>query len=183
VTVDEAIRARRTAHTYVATEVDEAAVDRALEAAHCAPCHKHTWPWRFTRVGPQTRGALYDLAVRLKEGDGPPQEKARALIRAKFGNPGGLVIATVVRDSDPTRAREDYAATCCAIQNLTLSLVASGLHSKWSTGKITQHPEVRALLEIDVEREDVVGFIWIGVADRMPAVHRPELETVVRSLP
>jgi hypothetical protein len=29
---------------------------------------------------------------------------------------------------------EDYAAVCCAVHNMTLSLHAHGVGSKWSTG-------------------------------------------------
>lgn len=182
-TVDEAIRARRTAHAYLAAEVDEAAITRALDAAHFAPCHKHTWPWRFIRVGPEARARIVELAIRLKEGDGPPDERARAFIREKFQNPGGLVVITVVVDSDAARAREDYAATCCAAQNMMLSLTASGLGSKWSTGKLTRLPEVRAIVGVDPEAEDVVGFFWIGHPARVPQVRRPATGQVVRAVP
>lgn len=182
-TVDEAIHARRTAHAWLPEPVDEAAITRALQAAHRAPCHKHSWPWRFLRVGAETRRGVHDLAVRMKEGDGPPQPRVRELIREKFGNPGGLVVVTVVRCDDPLRAREDYAATCCAIQNMTLSLVGAGLSTKWSTGKITRVPAVHELLGLDVTTEDIVGFIWIGTPARVPDVQRPTLEPLVRSLP
>ncbi len=182
-TVDEAIRARRTAHAYQPVPVDPAVVTRALEAAHRAPCHKHTWPWRFLRVGPETQGRLYDLAVAMKEGDGPPQERVRTVIREKFGNPGALVVVTVVRGADPLRGKENYAATCCALQNMVLSLTASGLSTKWSTGKITRLPAVHALLEIDIDAEDIVGFVWIGTPLRVPDVDRPALSMHIRELP
>ena len=182
-TVDECARARRTAHAYLPEPVPDIVVDRALATAHQAPCHKHSWPWRFIRVGPETQARLVELAVRTKEGDGPPNPALRRVVGEKFGNPGALVVATVVRDDDPVRAREDYAAACCAVQNLLLSVTAAGFASKWSTGGLTRLPDALALLGVETAVEDVVGFVWIGVPARIPEVQRPPLEAVVRHVP
>ena len=34
--------------------------------------------------------------------------------------------------------------------------------TKWSTGALTQHPRICDILGIDLERYEVVGFIWVG---------------------
>ena len=81
--VHEAIRARRTIHSYRAEPLPEGAVERALEAAVMAPNHRLTFPWRFVRVGGETRSLLAELAVRLqteKQGELPRFElKAKRL--------------------------------------------------------------------------------------------------------
>ena len=64
--VYEAILGRRTTHKFAPEPVDEAVIDRALRAAHRAPNHKLTWPWRFTRVGPEGRARLVELGLRLE---------------------------------------------------------------------------------------------------------------------
>ncbi len=41
---------RRTIHLYEPGEVSKEILHQALEAAHHAPNHRHTWPWRFTSL-------------------------------------------------------------------------------------------------------------------------------------
>ena len=176
----EAIFTRRTVHNYLPESVDSAALGRILDAAHMAPNHKLTWPWRFTVVGPKTREALLPIAFALKNATAPALQ---ARIRAKLMNPGALVVVTQVRSDDAFRSQEDYAASCCAIQNLMLAARAEGLGSKWSTGALTQHPKLCALLGIDQDAEQVIGFVWVGVPKVVPSVERPSIEQHVRTLP
>ena len=103
-------------------------------------------------------------------------------IRAKLINPGALIVVTQLRCDDEFRDREDYAATCCAIQNLMLAARAEGLGSKWSTGALTQHPDVCAALGVNGDEERVVGFIWLGSAQATPEIKRPEVEAHIRRL-
>jgi nitroreductase len=175
------IHGRRTIHDYAPEPVPDAVVRLALEAAHAAPCHKLTWPWRFTRVGPTTRETLVALNIRLKGARCALDERQVAKLRAKMMHPGALLVVSQVLAEDPFRRHEDYAATCCAIQNLCLSVTASGFGSKWSTGGVTRHPETYAALGISPEREEIVGFVWIGVPARVPPEPtRPALEDHLR---
>ena len=57
--------------------------------------------------------------------------------------------------------REDYAACCCAIQNLCLSLHNSGLGTKWTTGPVNFDPRFKDIVGLD-DDEYVVGTIWFG---------------------
>ena len=126
-----------------------------------------TWPWRFTVVGKDTRAGLLPIAYRLKNAT---SEKMQARIRAKLLNPAALVVVTqVTLVEDDFRRKEDYAATCCAIQNLQLAAYAEGLGAKWSTGGLTKHPDVLSHLGIDGHLEDVVGFVWVGESAKIPA--------------
>jgi nitroreductase len=181
--VHAALTGRRTVHRYVPEPVDPAILSRALEAAHAAPCHKLTWPWRFTRVGRATREALVQVAIRLKSARSPLDADRCAALRRKMLDPAELVVVSQVLADDPFRRQEDYAATACAIQNLSLSLAAEGVGSKWSTGGVTRDPETYALLGIDPAAEQIVGFVWVGYAAKEPPVPpRPPLDTVVRAV-
>ncbi len=137
--VHAALRTRRTIHAYVPGPVPDEVVHRALEAAHHAPCHKLTWPWRFTLVGLAVRQQLAEHAVEVKAAKkGTLSPAQQAAIRAKALNPGVLIVVSQVRCDDPTRRREDYAACAAAIQNLQLSAHADGYGTKWSTGGTTR---------------------------------------------
>ncbi len=175
----DTIMARRTIHNYVAQPVPETVIDRILLAAHQAPNHRLTWPWRFTVVGPATREKLMPIACELKKAKSDAMVQR---IRNKLINPGALIVVTQIKCDDAFQSKEDYAATCCAIQNILLAATAEGYGSKWSTGGLTQHPSVCEALQIESETETVVGFIWVGRAEKTPVVERPDLEQHVKKL-
>jgi len=175
----EAIHSRRTIHNYEAEPVEDAVLNRILGAAHMAPCHKLTWPWRFNVVGPSTREAVVEIGIRLKGGADPSERLVNA-IRSKVLNPGALVVVSQVIDDDAHRRQEDYAATCCAVQNLQLAACAEGLGTKWSTGALTQDPSLYTLLDINPGTEQIIGFVWVGHASNTPSISRPPVEELIR---
>jgi nitroreductase len=183
--VHEALRTRRTVQRFAPGPVSAEVLDRALQAAHLAPNHKLTWPWRFVLPGPEARERLFRVALRLKATKkGCPPADLEALMRTKTLNPDRLVVVTQFLAGDAFREEEDYAACCCAVQNLMLSLHADGVHSKWSTGDATRDPESLDVLGIDPERERVVGWIWVGHAEVVPRTPpRPDLAVHVRHVP
>ncbi|MHC5063224.1 MAG: nitroreductase family protein [Planctomycetota bacterium] len=183
--VQSALHGRRTVHLYKQEPVAEETIMRALAAAAMAPNHKLTWPWRFTRVGQETRARLAEVAVRLKAaGNCEVSDAQREKICAKVTNPAELLVVSLVREKDPVVAREDYASAACAIQNIQLSLHAEGVGSKWSSGKLTCHPESYEILGIDADSEEIVGFIWAGIAEQVPRTpQRPALDELVRTRP
>jgi nitroreductase len=75
--------------------------------------------------------------------------------------------------------REDYASCCCAIQNLTLYLSEAGVASKWTTGLITRDQRFFDLLDIDPDKEFVVGLIWYGYPKMLPTQSRKEVDEIL----
>lgn len=169
----DAIRTRTTVHRYQPGEVDTRAIERAIEAAICAPNHRMTEPWRFTLIGPEGREAITAINADLKtaKAGGPLDEPSLAKLRAKMLNPGALIVVSQISTNDPAAEREDYAAVACAAQNLMLSLHADGWGSKWSTGGVTTDPRTYAAANINPTIEQIVGFIWAGrpTNDKPPA--------------
>jgi nitroreductase len=181
------IQTRRTVHRYRSEPLPEGTIDRALEAAVAAPNHKLTNPWRFTKVGPETRQKVEDLYVRLKAQDGSLTDEQEEDYRRKVGNPSELIVVSQIWTDDDFQRREDYGAVACAIQNLMLSLWSEGVHSKWTTGSVTRHDDTYEMMGIDPDDEEIVGFIWIGYPredreglDKPP---RRPLDEVTREVP
>lgn len=176
----DALLGRRTVQRLNAEVLPREVLERALWAAHHAPNHKLTWPWRFVIPGPATHAALSRVIRRLKaekRGLPAPEEVTPE------EPPLALVVIAQVVSPDPDRAKEDYAACAVAAQNLMLALYADGWGTKWGTGPATRHPEAREILALE-DAEEVVGFIWVGreaTPTRAPA--RPPLDTFVRRLP
>lgn len=178
-----ALLTRRTVHNFLPDPVPPGVLDRAVEAAHHAPSHRMTWPWRFTRLGPVARAAIAERAVQVKARGAELPEDERAAIRGKFLLPAELWVASQIRSDDPVRAHEDYAAVACAIHNLSLSLHADGFGAKWSTGAITTDAATYDAAGVDPLAETIVGFVWIGRARDVPQIKRPPWQGFIRTTP
>ena len=178
--IHQAIKQRRTIHNFSKKKVPKEVIERSIVAANQAPCHRRTFPWRFTSLGIHKRELLCKLQLFLKFGDTPIDEFNFKKIKDKILNPSHLLVATQLCTDDQVQKLEDYAACACAIQNLSLSLVADGVGSKWSTGKITTDPNTYEIAGIDPIEEEIIGFIWIGYGTEPPPIKRPLLNTIFR---
>ncbi len=178
--IQEAIRSRRTIHSFNTRMVPEKFVQRAIEAANHAPCHRLTFPWRFTRLNRKKRQLLAELAVEKRFYCRKIDEGIKEKIYAKILNSSHLLVASQILTEDPKTKLEDYAACSCAIQNLCLSLVSDGIGSKWSTGNITTEKNTYEIVGINSNVEQIIGFIWIGYGETPPQINRPLIETIFR---
>tara|TARA_Y100001968_G_scaffold275802_1_gene269720 strand:+ start:635 stop:1186 length:552 start_codon:yes stop_codon:yes gene_type:complete len=178
--ISEAIKKRRTLHIFSKKIVPNEVIERSLVAANQAPCHRRTFPWRFTNIGIKNRELLYQLQLTLKFGDKEIDESSLKKIRGKMLNPSHLLIATQVCTDNQVQKLEDYAACACAIQNMSLSLVAENVGCKWSTGKITKDPNTYKISKINSIEEEIIGFIWIGYGSEPPIIKRPLISTIYR---
>lgn len=175
------LRQRRTVHDFQPTPPPWSIVQDALDSARFAPNHYFTQPWRFYRIGPQTRARITALNTQLvsaSKGAAVAQKKSE-----RWSSIPGWLVVTCQKSPDPVRQREDYAATCCAIQNLMLELWAQGIGSKWSTGAVTRHPDFHRILGIKPHLEELVALLWYGYPARIPKVQRSPLGSRLKRLP
>ena len=175
------LRSRRTIHLFRPDPPARELVDEAIALACWAPNHRLTEPWRFCWVGPETWQAIAELNAQLvseKRG----KDAAAAKLKRWLAVPG-VVLVTCIRSEDPVRDEEDYAATACAVHNMALFLWSHGVGTKWSSGSVTRHPMFYRLFDIDPTIERVVGLIWYGYPDKVPATQRKPLEAVYRAVP
>ena len=178
----EAIKKRRTIHIFSKKSVPNEVIKKSIFAANQAPCHRKTFPWRFTSIGIKTRQLLFQLQLTLKFGDKKKDETILKKIRDKMLNPSHLLIASQVCTDNQVQRLEDYAACACAIQNLSLSLVADDVGCKWSTGIITKDPDTYKIAQINSREEEIIGFIWIGYGTEPPLIKRPSISTIYREM-
>ena len=162
---------------------DAVAVDTllaAIEVARWAPNHRLTEPWRFYVFGAATMRSVVELAVELEVA--AKGERAGPIRRARLESIPGMFVLTSTRSDDAMLERENYAACCCAAQNLMLYLWTQGIGVKWTTGGITRQPRFYDLLGIDSSRELLVGFFWYGVPKVIPTQKRRSVEEIVTQL-
>jgi nitroreductase len=177
--VAELIRGRRTINLFEPEPVGEQALLDAIELARWAPNHKLTEPWRFYLVGPEALVRVADCWAAFEaEAKGPAAGVARR--KRLAGIPGHFVV-TSARHADANIDRENYAACCCAVQNLMLYLWQRRIGVKWTTGAITRQPRFYETLGIDAAAEVIVGYFWYGRAAVIaPQQRRGVGELVVR---
>ena len=180
--IDQAIKKRRTIHIFSKKRVLKKIIDKSIFAANQAPCHRRTFPWRFTSIGLKKRELLCELQLILKFGAESIDDLDLKKLRDKMLNPSHLLIATQICTDNQVQRREDYAACACAIQNMSLSLIADDVGCKWSTGKITTDPKTYKIIGIDPCEEEIIGFIWIGYGVEPPLIKRPSINTIYREI-
>lgn len=187
--VIEAIYTRRSISRFRPDPVPPEQLVRLLEAGIWAPNHHLTEPWRFIVVGAQTRSRLAERYGELRAERAPneaPERRERLRLDgiAKFSAVPTIVAIASEQIGDAQRQVEDYAATCCAVQNIQLAAWSQGVGTKWSTSDVTRDALTYALLGLDSEVMRIVGFLYMGFPADIPSRRRAKsLEEVVVWMP
>lgn len=153
----------------------------AIDTARWAPNHRLTQPWRFHLLGEQTVHRVIELEVALavaRNGDAAGPRR-----RERLGAIPGWFVVTSALCGEELMDTENYAATACAVQNLSLYLWARGVGLKWTTGAITRDERFYEILGIETATHRVVGMFWYGYPAMVPAQKRLPCEEIVSHLP
>lgn len=178
--VAELIRNRRTINLFEPDPVDSGVLIDAIGLARWAPNHRLTEPWRFYLIGSKTLAAVTECWSAFEAGQ--KGEAAGAARRKRIGAIPGHFVLTSARHEDAIIDRENYAACCCAAQNLMLYLWQRGVGVKWTTGAITREPSFHDVLGIDPEAERIVGYFWYGRARIVGEQQRRSVDEIVVAL-
>jgi nitroreductase len=179
VSVYQALYGRRMAWKFQDEPVPREAIERMLDAAVWAPNHRLTEPWRFfvLEKGSMARQKAADLAYEFalqRNNDPLRAERARQTVL----EPPVLVYVYCVPGPNEEVTRENYAAVCCAVQNVCLAGVAEGLAVAWETGGPTRHPNLKETLGAEPDWT-TVAMLSIGVPAEMLSSRRtPVVEFV-----
>jgi len=176
--IGERIRSRRTTKLFLKQEVSRQLVRDAIELAGWAPNHHLTEPWHFYMLGERKISACVDLIGTLIRETKNDDELAAFKEKSAKATPGWLLV-TCQKSDDELLQLEDYASCCCAIQNLTLYLSEAGVAAKWTTGLITRDKRLFSILDIDDEKEFVVGLIWYGYPKTLPTQSRKDVSEII----
>ena len=185
VSVYDAIFRRRNVKAFTDEPVSRDALERLFAAAIWAPNHRLTEPTRFFVVPREssTRRRLGDIAWRTTY-DGvanpDPDRKRRAAEDSRdrvVGAPAMVYVYSLPGENEEM-TRENYASSCCAVQNMALAAVAEGLSLGWSTGRLARLPGLARLLGAD-EDWTMVGVVFLGRAEASAAAQRTPHRHVV----
>ena len=127
------ITERRSVFDFQRAAVPRERIELALQAAVWAPNHRLTEPWRIIVAGPEAKSRLSEVYARIKKESVPVDILPEALskigrkaVKKLMSKPTVVAVICSV-SSDPMLEREDYAATCCAIQNIMLAAWEDGI--------------------------------------------------------
>ncbi len=166
----EAIFKRRSIGKVKPDPIEKEKIEKLLEAAIWAPNHYHTEPWKFFVLTGEGRRPLgRTLAEIAKESMEDPetkenQEKIKKAEEKPFRAPVIITVAVTPSDNPKAIDIEEIGAVSAAIQNMLLAAHALGLGAVWRTGKPAYHPKMKQLFGLR-ERDEVLGFIYIGYPD------------------
>lgn len=185
VSVYDAIFRRRNVKEFTGEPVSDETLERLFSAAVWAPNHRMTEPTRFFAVRKDSpmRHKIAEVAWQTTY-DGVvnpnPRQKQRSADASRdrvLNAPAMVYVYSLTGDNEEV-TRENYATSCCAIQNMALSAVAEGLYMDWSTGGLTKLPDLAQTLGAD-EDWTMVGVVFLGKADEVPNTQRmPHTEVV-----
>jgi len=174
------IRGRRTVSLFKREEPPRELMLAAVEAARWAPNHHLTEPWRFYILGRETVRAMTDIAEEITRAKRGAEAASRR--RELMESVPAWMAVTCRRSEDAFREREDYAACCCAVQNLMLCLWEGGVACKWSTGALTRDARFHGLLGADAAEQMVVGLFSMGYPQVVPQQKRRPVGEILTEL-
>jgi nitroreductase len=153
------------ARRFVPEPVSVAVLQNLLECAVQPFSPRSAQPWRFHVLGAKTTQALAGLAHQVTlEVSGA--NAAGSVVQMLETAPRLVAVSAECRYPNKPRCMdEDYAAVCCAIQNLTLAAHAKGYSVWWRTGALVRDSRTHALLQLE-SNERLVGILHIGKALR-----------------
>jgi len=150
-------------------------VTQLIDIARHAPNHHRTQPARFYLLDSEKIKQVGRLFGEVVQGDksSPSLVERGKKKEQEWSLAPGLLIVTCYTDKDsellklnPNVVEEDYATCCCICQNLLLLFEAEGIASKWSTGKVWEHPGFANCVGITKpSMERVVALLFYGYSD------------------
>lgn len=154
---------QRAVRAFAAREVDDATVERVLEAAVRAPSGSNTQPWRFIVVRDRevksALGEAYEEGLREAYGDQVP---ARGQNRTPWAEVPVLVVVCVQVPGGTGRAGfQTGASVYPAVQNLMLAARALGLGSVLTTLHRRKRERIHEILRIP-ETYDSAAIVPLG---------------------
>lgn len=178
--VSETIKNRRTINLFQDKAVSVQQIKSAIDHARWAPNHRLTEPWHFYLLGKKTREKVIQLIVEIKSTG--KSENIRLSTRKRLDAIPGWFVLTYDISSDPIVDEENYAACCCAAQNLMLYLWSEGIGVKWTTGDVTRDARFYELLKINQNKRRVVGLFWYGYPAHVPSQKRNPVKEIISKL-
>jgi len=168
--IEEIIKNRRTVkpQAYNGKVIDQASIEKLIQAADWAPTHGLTEPWRFIIFeGAGIQRFCNDHAELYKANTDPDRFMQASYDKLKNqGNNASHIIAVFSKRGPKANITEleEICATAAAVQNLLLTATAMGISNFWSTGGQTLKPAMKNYFQLKQD-DQMIGLIYLGYSD------------------
>jgi nitroreductase len=177
--VNELIRFRRSIDPddFNAKLVANAIVHKMIEAAHWAPTHGYTEPWRFIIYDNKHVKDFGTLHANVYKENTPSQQFLakkydKILHRGDLASHIIIIVAEHgMRQNIPEI--EEILAVGCAVQNMMLIATDHNVSTFWSTGGMCYHPALAEALHLS-KSQQILGFLFLGLTDKPIPLGRRE---------
>lgn len=165
--INDVIRDRRTIYPeqYGDRQVHRELIEVLLENARWAPTHKMTQPWYFKVFMGDGLQTLADFqSETYKRITAPEDFVERKYLKLKERPLKASAVIAICLKRDPKERVPEIEEVCsvaCAVQNMHLTATAYGLGAYWSTGGLTNKPEIKPFLGLE-EKDRCMGFFFLG---------------------
>lgn len=182
----EALTTRRSPFAFSTEVPPDAVVQRALEAAICAPDHGKLRPWRFLVLRGSERDRLGDAMAKALKARDP--EASETQVEKERGKPqrAPLIIAVVARvqpEHPKIPVEEQRQAVASAAFSVMLAIHAQGWGCQWKTGVAARDPRVLKALGLE-PHDEVIGYLYAGAPAGAPPPRKPmQVEDFLLTLP
>ena len=185
-TILHALRQRRTSRDYEDRDVPGHVIEDMVDVARWAPNHRNTEPWRIFVLnrGSVKRNEIADLVAQWtydsikNPAPGRREGSAEAARQEILDAPSFIYVYSVPGPTEEVTT-ENYAATCCAVQNMQLAAYAHGVAVGWSTGKPTKPERLPDVLGADPDWT-IVGALYVGYPKTVPHIERRPTDEYAR---
>jgi nitroreductase len=164
------IKERRSIGQFADRPVSRELIAELLDTAIWVPNHYVTEPWRFIFVEGEGKRRIAEAQKTLaQKWISEPQKKEEQGKKAyeNMMNIPAFLIVVMKEAANPMTREEDFASTCCVIQNFSLLAWEKGIGCIWKTYGLMYQRDFRELLGIE-PGEKVVGVVHIGYPSNIP---------------
>jgi coenzyme F420-0:L-glutamate ligase/coenzyme F420-1:gamma-L-glutamate ligase len=171
----EAIRGRRSIRVFDERPVDQATIERLIDAATFAPSRFNFQPWHFHVATGDARTRVAEvMAMTTAYLDeyldvlGPDGVEHAARFYADLGGAPVIIGISAKHVEDPTDWLDDTIAVGAALQNFLLAVAEEGLSACSLTAPHWIRDRLIEVFEIP-EGSDIMALAIVGYADEAPA--------------
>ena len=163
--IREIIKNRRNTKEFLEKDVSKELIEFLLECGTWAPNHRNTEPWRFFVVNRESKARKYiaqgmiDLRQNMLGKELSDNQKNS--IQTQINGFPVIIFVLSVVDANDEITEQNYAATCCAIQNMQLAAESVGLGIGWSTGNIAKIETLHRMISSEIDLK-MVGVLSVG---------------------
>lgn len=183
--IEEAIRNRASVKVFSTEDVASDVIERCLDAAVWAPNHHLTEPWSFHVITGDAREMLartvkQEMTLRATGLDVAVAQAKAFKERQKLLSAPAIVAVYSDGGPDDKTARENFAASAAACQNILLMAQSLGIASIWRTSAIFELSGVRRAIRAPGDAT-FVGALFLGYSAQREVKRRrtPAIEKTI----